>query len=77
MKRDIRHDKKAIIYWLTKEEAQHPQVRHIISEDVATLDLKKYKTVIFKSGNEPVYDNTLALLKENKKTISNKKVNVG
>ncbi len=76
MKREIRHDKKAIIYWLSKEESQHPQARQVIKEDVASLALKKYKTVIFKSGNESLYDNTLALLKENKKGFSKKKTNV-
>lgn len=59
-------DAKALIFWLTSEEAKQSEIRNIIAQKVAQYCTSpKYKVVTFISGDADYVENTKSLLVHN------------
>lgn len=59
-------DAKALIFWLTSDEADMPNIKSIISQKTAQYSIdSKYKIVTFISGNADYTENTKSLLLHN------------
>ena len=57
---------KQISVWLTKADQEDPQLSRWLQQQYPTWKQQKYQTVVYRSGSEDLYDNTLALLKHNR-----------
>ncbi len=62
MEIDIHDDKKYVAVWLTKAERDSEQMRESLKPLYETWNRKKYRVVVFLSGNKNLATETKALL---------------
>ncbi len=74
MEIDVDHSKKLVCVWLTQAESQDAAIK----EQLGTLYLsywkQKYKVAVFHSGHEDLYQNTLELLRYNRRRSAERTV---
>ena len=69
MEINIHDDKKMVEVWLTRAEKQDEALRQELKPLYAQYKKKKYMVAVFESGEQDLYQNTLALLSYNKRRI--------
>lgn len=65
---------KTISYWLTNEEHRDPAFMESLKPLYKQNKADGYMSVVYRSGKEDLYDNTLALLKHNRTLSARKEV---
>lgn len=61
-------EKKQVLYWLTKAEGDNTQLIEALRPQFKKWHNKGYFVAVFYSGKGDLYEGTLALLIENKKS---------
>ena len=74
MEMNVRDDMKLVDIWLTNAEKNDQQLRSSLQSIYDKYKEKKYTVAVFESGSEDLYENTLALLRYNKKRSAEKAV---
>ena len=74
MEMNVRDDMKLVDIWLTNAEKNDPQLRSSLQSIYDKYKEKKYTVAVFESGSEDLYENTIALLRYNKKRSAEKAV---
>ncbi len=69
MEINVHDDKKMVEVWLTRAEKQNEALQQELKPLYAQYKKKKYMVAVFKSGEQDLYQNTLALLSYNKRRI--------
>lgn len=69
MEINIHDDKKMVEVWLTRAEKQDEALQQELKSLYAQYKKKKYMVAVFESGEQDLYQNTLALLSYNKRRI--------
>ena len=69
MEINIHDDKKMVEIWLTRAEKQDEALQQELKPLYAQYKKKKYMVAVFESGEQDLYQNTLALLSYNKRRI--------
>ena len=69
MEINIHDDKKTVEVWLTRAEKQDEALQQELKPLYAQYKKKKYMVAVFESGEQDLYQNTLALLSYNKRRI--------
>ena len=69
MEINIHDDKKMVEVWLTRAEKQDEALQQELKPLYAQYKKKKYMVAVFESGEQDLYQNTLALLSYNKRRI--------
>ena len=69
MEINIHDDKKMVEVWLTRAEKQDKVLQLELKSLYAQFKKKKYMVAVFESGEQDLYQNTLALLSYNKRRI--------
>ena len=69
MEINIHDDKKMVEVWLTRAEKQNEALQQELKPLYAQYKKKKYMVAVFESGEQDLYQNTLALLSYNKRRI--------
>ena len=70
MKIEVDDEKKIVSIWQTKAERDDPQIAEQLKDVFAEWKKKKYLVAVFKSGDEDLFENTLALLKYNRNRMA-------
>ena len=63
MNKNIYHDKKYVELWLTKAEVSDNSLRESLKTLYAAYKAKKYRVVVFESGDESLLTNTKDLMR--------------
>ena len=69
MEINIHDDKKMVEVWLTRAEKQDEALQQELKPLYVQYKKKKYMVAVFESGEQDLYQNTLALLSYNKRRI--------
>jgi hypothetical protein len=64
---NVRDDSKIVEIWLTNAEKNDPELKAGLQKIYDEYKEKKYTVAVFQSGNQDLYQNTLALLSYNRK----------
>jgi len=67
---NVRDDKKLVEVWLTKTEKKDLELREGLKYIYDKFKQKKYLVAVYESGEQDLYQNTLDLLKWNKRRIA-------
>ena len=67
MEMTVHDEQKIVEIWLTNAEKENPQTRQSLKEVYNYYRDSKYLVAVFESGEGNLYDQTLALLKYNRK----------
>lgn len=70
MELNVRDDKKLVEVWLTKTEKADLELREGLKDIYDKFKQKKYLVAVYESGEQDLYQNTLDLLKWNKRRIA-------
>ena len=70
MKIEVDEEKKIVSIWLTKAERDDEKIAESLKSTYAEWKQKKYLVAVFKSGDEDLFENTLALLKYNRNRMA-------
>lgn len=74
MEMNVKDDQKLIEIWLTNAEKIDPVLREGLKEIYAEYKAKKYMVAVFESGTGDLYENTLALLRFNRRRSAEREV---
>ena len=74
MQVDIRDDARQVCIWLTKAESADPETDEQIRPLIQNYHDQKYLVAVYRSGTEELFENTLALLKHNRKLVAEREV---
>jgi hypothetical protein len=64
---NVRDDSKIVEIWLSNAEKNDPALKAGLQKVYDEYKEKKYTVAVFQSGNQDLYQNTLALLSYNRK----------
>jgi len=67
---NVRDDKKLVEIWLNRAEKADPDFREGLKDIFDKYKKTKYTVAVFESGEQDLYQNTLALLKWNKRRFA-------
>ena len=67
MEIDVDHSKKLVSVWLTQAESQDAAMKEQLGALYLSYWKQKYKVAVFHSGHEDLYQNTLELLRMNRR----------
>lgn len=67
MEIDVDHSKKLVSVWLSQAESQDAAIKEQLGALYLSYWKKKYKVAVFHSGREDLYQNTLELLRLNRR----------
>ena len=67
MELNVREEKKMVEVWLTKTEKADLALRESLKDIYDKFKKKKYLVAVYESGEQDLYQNTLDLLKWNKR----------
>ena len=74
MEMNVKDDRKLVEIWLTNAEKIDPVLREGLQEIYAKYKVKKYMVAVFESGTGDLYENTLALLRFNRRRSAEREV---
>ena len=67
-------ESRIISVWLTNADQQNEEIQNWLKGKYPVWKKEGYLTVVYKSGHEDLYENTLALLKHNRRLSAQKEV---
>lgn len=67
MEVQARDAEKTVEIWLTRAEREKPGIKKELQALYTEYGSKKYTVLVFKSGKEALYENTLDMLRWNRK----------
>ena len=67
-------ESRIISVWLTNADQQNEEIQNWLKGKYPVWKKEGYLTVVYKSGHEDLYENTLALLKHNRRLSARKEV---
>lgn len=70
----VSHTNKTVEIWLTRAEREQEDVKKQLNTLYNEFGKKKYTVLVFMPGKENLYDNTLDMLKWNRKCSEKKKM---
>ena len=70
----VKDEQKEVEVWLTRAEKEDAALQERLKKLYQTYKEKKYLVVVYQSGREDLFQNTLALLKYNKKKTAEREV---
>ena len=71
---EVNDEKKIVSLWLTNAEKNNPELRTGLQATYTKYHALKYMVAVFLSGSETLYENTLDLLKYNKRRSAEKEI---
>lgn len=74
MEINIRNDKKQVDIWLTNAEKNDPEIRKSLQDIYKEYQKKNYLVAVFESGSQDLYQNTLDLLRYNRRRSAEREV---
>ena len=74
MEINIRNDKKLVDIWLTNAEKNDPEIRKSLQDIYKEYQKKNYLVAVFESGGQDLYQNTLDLLRYNRRRSAEREV---
>ena len=74
MEMNVKDDQQLVEIWLTNAEKVDPVLREGLKEIYAEYKAKKYMVAVFESGTGDLYENTLALLRFNRRRSAEREV---
>lgn len=72
MKVEIHEAQKQVCIWLSHSESDDPELQAEIRNIILAYAHWKYLVVVFRSGADDLYDNTLTLLAHNRRVAARK-----
>ena len=70
----MRDEQKTVDIWLTNAEKNDPEIRRSLEEIYREYQQKKYLVAVFESGSQDLYQNTLDLLRYNRRHSAEREV---
>ena len=70
MEINVRDDRKIVEVWLTKKEQQDQVIKESLKPLYQQYKAKKYTVAVFLSGSRDLAEETVALLRRNKRRIA-------
>lgn len=74
MEMNVRDEQKTVDIWLTNAEKNDPEIRRSLEEIYREYQQKKYLVAVFESGSQDLYQNTLDLLRYNRRRSAEREV---
>lgn len=74
MEMNICDDKKMVDIWLTNAEKNDPEIKRSLQDIYKEYQKKNYLVVVFESGSQDLYQNTLDLLRYNRRRSAEREV---
>ena len=74
MEMNVKDNQQLVEIWLTNAEKADPALREGLKEIYAEYMAKKYMVAVFESGTGDLYENTLALLRFNRRRSAEREV---
>ncbi len=74
MEMSVKDDKQLVEIWLTKAEKSDKQLYNYLHDIYDKYKKKKYMVAVYESGEQDLYQNTLDLLKYNKRRCAELRV---
>lgn len=74
MEMNVKDEKQLVEIWLTNAEKADPVLREGLKEIYAEYKAKKYMVAVFESGTGDLHENTLALLRFNRRRSAEREV---
>lgn len=71
---NVRDEQKTVDIWLTNAEKNDPEIRRSLEEIYREYQQKKYLVAVFESGSQDLYQNTLDLLRYNRRRSAEREV---
>lgn len=72
MKVDIHDAQKQVCIWLSRSECDDPELQAQIQQITSAYADQKYLVVMFRSGTDDLYENTLQILAHNRRVAARK-----
>ena len=69
---EIHNEQKQVIVWLSTSETTDPELQDEIQKIIHAYSGQKYMVVVFHSGKDALYENTLAMLAHNRRVAAQK-----
>lgn len=70
----MRDEQKTVDIWLTNAEKNDPAIRRSLEGIYREYQQKKYLVAVFESGSQDLYQNTLDLLRYNRRRSAEREV---
>lgn len=74
MEMNVCDDKKMVDIWLTNAEKNDPKIRRSLQDIYQEYQKKNYLVAVFESGSQELYQNTLDLLRYNRRRSAEREV---
>lgn len=74
MEMNVRDEQKTVDIWLTNAEKNDPEIRRSLEDIYREYQQKKYLVAVFESGSQDLYQNTLDLLRYNRRRSAEREV---
>lgn len=71
---NVRDEQKTVDIWLSNAEKNDPAIRHSLEDIYREYQQKKYLVAVFESGSQDLYQNTLDLLRYNRRRSAEREV---
>lgn len=71
---NVRDEQKTVDIWLTNAEKNDPAIRRSLEDIYREYQQKKYLVAVFESGSQDLYQNTLDLLRYNRRRSAEREV---
>lgn len=69
---EIHNEQKQVIVWLSNSETNDPELQDEIQKIIHAYSDQKYTVVVFHSGRDNLYGNTLEMLVHNRRVAAQK-----
>lgn len=74
MEMNVHDDQKMVDIWLTKTEKNDPEIHQSLQDIYKEYQKKNYLVAVFESGGQDLYQNTLDLLRYNRRRSAEREV---
>ena len=71
---NVRDEQKTVDIWLSNAEKNDPEIRRSLEDIYREYQQKKYLVAVFESGSQDLYQNTLDLLRYNRRRSAEREV---
>lgn len=71
---NVHDDQKMVDIWLTNTEKNDPEIRQSLQDIYKEYQKKNYLVAVFESGGQDLYQNTLDLLRYNRRRSAEREV---
>lgn len=70
----MREEQKTVDIWLSNAEKNDPEIRRSLQDIYKEYGQKKYLVAVFESGSQDLYQNTLDLLRYNRRRSAEREI---